>query len=354
MAWGRHVPVLVTTLLLLVVARQIWPYADVHDPVVEEGMQVDLLIGNLGGPTCMEWLDNETMLVCDRDGGRIVLLPMTFDGSWQAGEPVTWLDGLEFPHDVALLDETLIVYEAGRLSSFALDGGRVLTGNSTVLVEGVPTGNHQTNAVNVLPNGTLVWHSGSTCNVCDESDERNAALLWVNASTGEHGVLASGVRNSFDGTWVEGLGYLFSDNGRDWEGDHPPEEVNLLIEGADYGWPNDAPETPVPDGTEAPVATWTPHSSLNGLAHRPVNSSLPGGNHTVYATVYGSWNSVVPVGHEIVRIDFTQAEDSTWSSSTSVFASDLGTPLPIVFHPNGDLFYATFGGNGRVHVITAS
>ena len=69
MAWGRHVPVLVTALLLLVVARQIWPYADVHDPVVEEGMQVDLLIGNLGGPTCMEWLDNETMLVCDRDGG---------------------------------------------------------------------------------------------------------------------------------------------------------------------------------------------------------------------------------------------------------------------------------------------
>ena len=80
---------------------------------------------------------------------------------------------------------------------------------------------------------------------------------------------------------------------------------------------------------------------------------MPGGNHTVYATVYGSWNSVVPVGHEIVRIDFSQAVDGTWSGTTSVFASDLGTPLPIVFHPNGDLFYATFGGNGRIHVITA-
>ena len=40
MAWARHVPVLVIALLLLVVARQIWPYADVHDPVVEEGMPV--------------------------------------------------------------------------------------------------------------------------------------------------------------------------------------------------------------------------------------------------------------------------------------------------------------------------
>ena len=30
---------------------------------------------------------------------------------------------------------------------------------------------------------------------------------------GDHGVLASGVRNSFDGVWVDGMGYLFSDNG---------------------------------------------------------------------------------------------------------------------------------------------
>ena len=160
MAWSRHLPVLVTALLLLVIARQMWPYADVHEPVVEEGMEVGFLVGNLGGPTCMEWLDNETMLVCDRDGGRIVLLPMAHDGSWQAGKPVTWLDGLDFPHDVALLDETLIVSEAGRLRSFTLDDERAPTGNSTVLVDGVPTGNHQTNAVNVLPNGTLVWHSG--------------------------------------------------------------------------------------------------------------------------------------------------------------------------------------------------
>ena len=107
----------------------------------------------------------------------------------------------------------------------------------------------------------------------------------------------------------------------------------------------------MPEGTEAPVATWTPHSSLNGLAHRPVNSSLPAATTGLRHGVW-SWNSVVPVGHEIVRIDFSQAEDGV-VGTTSVFASDLGTPLPIVFHPNGDLFYATFGGNGRIHVITA-
>ena len=75
---------------------------------------------------------------------------------------------------------------------------------------------------------------------------------------------------------------------------------------------------------------------------------------TVYATVYGSWNSIVPVGHEILRIDFRSEGNGTWTSETTTFASDLGTPLPIVFHPDGDLFYATFNGDGRLHVIRSS
>ena len=70
------------------------------------------------------------------------------------------------------------------------------------------------------------------------------------------------------------MGYIFSDNGRDWEGDHPPEEINLLIPGEDYGWPDDDPENPVPEGTIGPIASWTPHSSLNNLAYRPPNCLL--------------------------------------------------------------------------------
>ena len=143
----------------------------------------------------------------------------------------------------------------------------------------------------------MIWHSGSTCNVCQESDERNAALLWVHPVTGEHGVLASGVRNSFDGVWVPGIGYLFSDNGRDWDGDHPDEEVNLLVEGEAYGWPDDDPDKPVRSGTRGPIDQWTPHTSLNGLALRPNNSSVPGllpsEGFPVYASVYGSWYTLL-------------------------------------------------------------
>ena len=86
---------------------------------------------------------------------------------------------------------------------------------------------------------------------------------------------------------------------------------------------------------------------------RPYHSALPGGNATIYATVYGSWNTLLPQGHEIVRIDL-DAENGNVVGTTTVFAEDVRPPLPIAFHPNGDLYFAVFGSNGKLYKITSS
>jgi len=341
----RHLPPIAVVLVFLLVARQIYPYSSFNTPTVDDGFEIEIVATNLGGPTCLEWFDASTLIVCDRDGGQIYTLDMNMTKT-------VLINNLDRPHDVAISDSDIFVSEAGKLSRYAHNGYLEEIGNKTVLVSGVPVGNHQTNAVNILPNGTLVWHSGSTCNICVEDDERNGALLWVNGSSGEHGILASGVRNSFDGVWVPDIGYVFTDNGRDWEGDHPDEELNLLSEGGDYGWPDDDPSNPIPEGSIAPIATWTPHTSMNGVAVRPPNSSLPGGISTIYATVYGSWNTILPQGHEIVRIDLNSSGQNV-VGTTTVFAEDVGTPLPITFHPNGDLYFAVFGSNGKLYKISA-
>jgi glucose/arabinose dehydrogenase len=345
----RHLVPLVVLIITLLLARQLYPYVSGADPSVVDGFVVTEVSSGLGGPTCLVWQDEHTLLICDRDAGQILALNISTD------ERSTVISGLDRPHGLALSSSLAFVSEAGILSRYAVSDDGMLT-ERTVLVEGVTTKIHQSNAVEMLPNGTLLWHSGSTCNVCDEADERNAALLWVNATTGEHGVLASGVRNSFDGVWVGGHGYFFTDNGRDWEGDHPPEELNFLKEGAAYGWPDDDPEHPVPVGTEAPIGTWTPHTSMNGLDVRPPHSALPGlepsEGFTLYASVYGSWNTVLPQGHEILRIDVRPSDDGSYTSAISRFAWDAGTPLPLVFHSDGTLYYATFGNGGSLYAIT--
>jgi glucose/arabinose dehydrogenase len=356
--------ILVTSLILMLLISHFLPYTQLVEPEIEQGYSIELVVEELGGPACLEWADADLLIVCDRDAGRLVALEFDFnttDSGWNLVSTTTWLEDFFQPHGIYFGENFIIVSDSGRLTRINHSGPDsawmdvVQTSERWVLIEGVPVGNHQTNAINELGNGTLVWHVGSTCNVCEEEDGRNAALLWVNPNTGENGVLASGVRNSYDGVWVEGVGYLFSDNGRDWEGEHPPEEVNLLIAGANYGWPDDDPEHPIPDGTVGPVATWTAHSSLNGMAVRPANSTFPGNEYTVYATVFGSWNAVIPVGHEIVKIDFTEnpSTPQRWQGEVTNFASDLSTPLPIAFHASGNfLFYATFAGGGSLHIIT--
>jgi len=348
----RHMLAVALFLVALLVVRQLYPYVSGNEPDVVEGYEVSLVASGLGGPTCLVWANETHLLVCDRDRGAIVELNIETD------ERRTLLNGLDRPHGLALADGQAFVSEAGKLTAHLVaNDGLLIEGR--VLVEGIKAQNHQTNTVDIMPNGTLLWHSGSTCNVCIEEDSRNAALLWVDPITGDHGVLASGVRNSFDGVWVEGHGYFFTDNGRDWDGDYPREELNFMIPGEDYGWPHDEPGTPVPAGTQAPVGTWTPHTSVNGIDLRPVHSSLPGlspsEGFTLYATVYGSWNTLLPQGHEILRIDVYPGEtEATYATEITRFAWDAGTPLPLVFHPDGTLFYATFGNGGSLYTIDAS
>lgn len=323
------------------------------DPIPQENHVVIDIEGNIGQATCMDWLDEKHLIVCDAGEGSVIVYTLSEN---QITKDTTLLSGLQNPHGIHIDNSTLYLSEQGKLTAYPFTGdlpNEWTFTDSRILVEGIPAKNHQTNAVHAGPNGTLIWHSGSTCNVCQEDDDRNAALLMVNPDTGEHSILASGVRNSFDGAWIEDVGYVFTDNGRDWEGnDFPPEELNLLEIGADYGWPNDIPDDPVPNGTLGPIATFTPHSSANSIAVRPTNATIEGAEHSLFVTVFGSWNANPATGGTIVRVDLFEDANSSqgWRGDTTVIVEDVFGVLPIAFHPNGDLWFANYM-SGQIHIV---
>ena len=179
----KGIGILSLIFVLLLIFQMIAPYLGWANPEVEEGFVIDDVTNGLGGPTCLEWVSNYDLLVCDRDGGTIKLLNFNIDSNSSLWTPTDssfpLITDLHEPHDILILDDHTLISERGKLTRInqtTLDQ-TLNDAPRWTLIDGVPTGNHQTNNLDIMPNGTVIWHVGSTCNICDEVDERNAALL---------------------------------------------------------------------------------------------------------------------------------------------------------------------------------
>ena len=52
----------------LLILQMVSPYLGWSDPDVEEGFAIEEVVSGIGGPTCLEWVSDSDLLVCDRDG----------------------------------------------------------------------------------------------------------------------------------------------------------------------------------------------------------------------------------------------------------------------------------------------
>ena len=115
-----------------------------------------------------------------------------------------------------------------------------------VIISGLPNRVHQNNGLAFGPDGKLYFTNGSTCNLCHEKDERSATILRSNLDGSGLEVYALGLRNPYDlafdgegGLWATANEHdLFepADDGLTPLRD-PPEELNYIVEGGHYGWP---------------------------------------------------------------------------------------------------------------------
>ena len=71
MGLRRHITPEALTLVFLLLAREIYPYATPTNDVLVEGFEIVKVAEDIGGPTCLERADNNSLLICDRDGDRI-------------------------------------------------------------------------------------------------------------------------------------------------------------------------------------------------------------------------------------------------------------------------------------------
>ena len=297
-------------------------------------------------PTAFAFDRQGRMFVTSQDGNVYILHDQDSDG--RADTRSTFATGYYFPLGVAVHSPTGNVYVSyqGAITILSDTDGDERADEEKILVDQLPTGKHQNDNLKFGPDGKLYVGVGSACNACDDSDPRSAAILQFDVDTGQSEIFATGMRNPYDLAFQPGTGNLFAtDNGRDDLGMNAPfEELNHIVSGGDYGYPNcwNEQDTPGCEGTIPAVAFFEAHSSADGLDFYDGNSFPAAYRGNAFVSIFGSWlKPNVQTG--IQRVVLTKNGDNYQGEASWFVRFPQGSMLlPVLFGPDDALYVGDY------------
>jgi glucose/arabinose dehydrogenase len=316
------------------------------------GFEADIFARELGRPRFMAYDDEGVLFVADMSGGRVLALPdRNADG--EADGTVVVAQGLSNPSSLWFHDGWLYVGETPQVIRLRLGEDLQVVESQVVVPDLPPGGAHVSRTVLLDAGGRLYVSAGSSCNVCEEDDERRAAItIYASDGSGER-VFARGLRNAVGLAINPWTGELWAtNNGRDWLGDDdPPETVYIVAEGLDAGWPRchagrivdpDFGQDGACQDVALPVVELQAHTAPLGLAFYEGTQFPAEYQGDLFVALHGSWNRSQPVGYKVVRIPL---EENRPAGQVLDFASGWrqrdgsvpGRPAGLIVAPDGSL-----------------
>lgn len=342
------------------------------DLSVPEGFEVKVF-ATPGGKTRMLAAHGGAIYVTRPQEGDVLRLEDS-DANGVADVTTTVASGYPMVHGIAFDDDTVYLATAKELIRGTVGGDGSL-GNLEVLFDNLPDGGqHPLRTLGIGPDGQLYLSVGSSCDACEETSPEHATVLRVSLEDFSRTVFASGLRNTIGFGWHPETDQLWGmDNGSDWRGGElPPEELNRIEQGGDYGWPycyGDKQVDPIiadpPQTTKQAYCAATLSSVLENQAHEaPIGMAFY--DHTAFPEEYrgnafvamhGSWNRIPATGYEVVRVVFedgqpTGIEDFVTGFLDASGTATFGRPAGITVDEQGNLLFSD-DSNGVIYRVSA-
>lgn len=325
--------------------------------VIPAGFRVQTFATGLAGPRMLAFDPAGVLVTTLTSDGKVVAMPDA-DGNGQADRSVVLVEGLNRPHGLAFHRGYMYVAENDRVVRWPYTpsaNGRPVLGALEKLADLPAGGVHITRTLVFGADGKMYISAGSSTNIDPESDSRRAAVMRFNDDGTGMTIFATGLRNTVGLAWHPLTGDLWGvDNGRDYLGDDlPPDEVNIIKEGADYGWPyayGDKLVDPAHDNAAmasksvAPVIKLQAHSAPLGLCFYSGNGFGPEYAGSLFVAFHGSWNRSVPTGYKIVRFKmggrlFDQpGEQEDFITGWLTASGAAGRPVAVIQGGDGALY----------------
>ncbi|HWO94220.1 MAG TPA: PQQ-dependent sugar dehydrogenase [Dehalococcoidia bacterium] len=301
-------------------------------------------------PTAIE-LAPDGMLWLSERGGRIIALPDTNDDL--VAEPRTFAENFDLQELLGIaVDEDDVVYASsrGRISVITDDDGDGDADSIDDIVTDLPNGRHQNNNIVLGRDERLYFGNGSTCNLCDDESEMSGAILSVKPNGDDLRVFATGLRNPY-GIIFSADGNLYvTDNGPDPPDiQGAPDELNRIVEGDDYGWPDciggQELEAGACEESTPPLALLQQRSSSDGLATYDAEDFPEEYRHAAFIAQWGPTSEDIDAGRRVVYVQVREEVPQE-----RVFATGFDRPIDVAADLEGRLYVADFA-TGIVYVI---
>ncbi|MCI0801343.1 MAG: PQQ-dependent sugar dehydrogenase [Chloroflexi bacterium] len=309
-----------------------------------DGFVGEVWLEDIRFPTAFAF-DGQGRLYIATEGGDILRVNDAVNGE-PPTDVLTIASGIEVPLGLAFFDGALYISSRGEITRLTDDDGDGDPETSRTIIGDLPVqGFHQNNGPAIGPDGKLYVPIGSTCDACGQEDVRNASVMRFNLDGSNPEVYARGLRNVYQLAFHPADGTLWAaDNGRDDQGYAVPEELNLIVEGGVYGWPDcwgDGGGRRC-EGTIPPVVDLPSRSSADGLVFYTGGQFPEEYSNNIFITLWGAGDG--STGKNVVRIELTKTE-GRYAARVSNFATGFRHPLPIIVAPDGSLLIGDHGAD---------
>ena len=321
---------------------------------ITSGFRIGVFAKDLGKARDLQFSPGGVLLVSSKESGIVYALPDE-DGDGRADKKVVVLSGLDNPHGLSFNSGKLFVAELKKVSRYKWDEKNLKAVFEKKLFDLPDNGGHSTRSIDIDKDGNLFVTIGSSCNVCVETHPWLATVVVSDIEGKPPKVFASGLRNSVfikinpktDQLWG-------TEMGRDLIGDDiPPEEINIIAEGKNYGWPscygngihdekfNHNHSAGECEKTQVPIYGFQAHSAPLGLAFIDSAQFPPSWQGDLLVSYHGSWNRSVPTGYKIVKMNVEGNKiigEEDFITGFLQGSSALGRPVDLEFDNSGSLY----------------